>query len=236
VSYASAAVANFVNIFTSPKEAFRDLKSRPSIWLPLLLLIGAWIVLWNWYYHTVDFPWLVNHLVDVRTHSAPVDEQQAIAAGIVKMKPGAFIVITVFSVIIVFLALTLFMSLYFLILGAIYDDPYRFRHWFAFTLWATMPSLVAVVAIVANVLLTDGGRVAPEQANPLSLNNLFFHVGLDNKFKQLLDSLDLTVLWSWVLMVVGYREWTQRSWSKSLQLVLAPLLVIYSIWIAVLAF
>jgi hypothetical protein len=90
--------------------------------------------------------------------------------------------------------------------------------------------------MVVNFFIVGNGQIGAEQLNPLSLNNLLFHVGIDSGYKRLLDGLDLSVIWSWGLMIVGYHEWTQRSWLTSGAVVLVPPALIYGGWAASIAF
>jgi hypothetical protein len=233
MSYAKAEFSMLVNVFAAPLEAFRSLRERASVWFPLILLVTAWIAVWNWFYHAVDYSWFINHLIANETLHAPADQKEAITQSIVKLKPGALIIISSVSVIVVFLALSLVMSLYLLVVAAVFDDKYRLKHWFSLALWASMPSLLAIVAMVANFYLASAHQIAPEQLNPLTLNNLLFHVGPDSGYKRLLDSVDLTLMWSWLIMILGYREWTRRSFAASSAIILTPVAILYGVWIAV---
>jgi hypothetical protein len=236
MSYFAESLSNLVNIFASPREAYRRIAARPITWFALLLLVAAWIAVWNWYYHAVDFSWLVNHLIDVQTANAPSDQRAAITQSITNIKPGALIVISSATVVVLLLALSVIMSLYLLVVSAVVNDTYRLKQWFSFAVWSSTPSLIGILAMIANFYLTGTRQVAPEQLNPLSLNNLFFHVGPASPYKRILDSIDLTLFWSWVLMIVGYHTWTGRSIVRSALVILAPLVVIYGVWLAMIVF
>lgn len=219
----------FINIIVAPAQALNSLREQPRAWFPLLLLAGVWIALWFWYYQAVDYAWLIDHMIAVETRTAPADQQEAITRSISKLKPGALIILSSLLVIAVLLLVSVLTSGYLVIVSAILDHDYRFRHWFSLTLWTSIPSLFSIMVMALNFMLTQGGRVAPENLNPLTFGNL---LGLKDghRYGTLLDSIDLSTLWTYGLLALGFRLWTQRSWAQSLLIVLIPFLAIYGIW------
>lgn len=232
MGYFTASFSNLVNMVASPANAFQSLRERPIVTFPVVLVVLAWAVMWIWYYGAVDFAWMKSHVIGLETLNASAQEREAVSKSIGEMKPGAFVVLSIIGVSVVMLGLSLVMALYFLIMDAVLDDKLGFRHWMSLVLWTTVPALFTVLAMVVNFLLADSGRIGPDQLNPVTLNNLVFHAGPDNPFRRMLD-LDLMTLWSWGLMVIGYRAWTKRSWASSIAIVLAPMVAIYAIWAGV---
>lgn len=228
MSVASGVLENALNMFVAPSRTFRNLKERPVIAFPLILLLAASIILWIWYYQTVDFRWLVDRLVKSSTSAVPPEQRAAVAAATSQLTPGLLTVISIITACGALLISSLVMSVYLLIVSVVRDDQIGFESWFSLVLWASLPSLVGVLAIAARLLLAPGHRVATDQVNPLSLG--FFGLVTDARFKTLLGSLDLTSLCTWALVIVGYRLWTGRSLSQSAAVVLAPIIVIYACW------
>jgi Yip1 domain len=226
---ASSVLSLFVDIVVSPRQAFTTLRERPHAWLPLLLLAGLWIVLWSWYFKSVDYAWLTDHMIAVETSSAPADKREAITQGITRLKPGALIIISSAVVIALMLLISVVISAYLVIVSAILDHDIRFHHWFSLMLWASIPSVFTILAMVLNVMLTPGGRVPPEALNPLSLGSL---IGLPpgHRYSALLGSVDLITLWTWGLLALGIHLWTHSSWTRSLAIVLIPAISIYGTW------
>lgn len=218
-----------VNVFAAPTQALGSLRSQQRSWFPLFLLMGLWIVFWYWYYKSVNFTWLLNHFIELETQKVPADQHQAVTQRITGMKPGAFITLSSLLVIIVLLLVAVVTSTYFVIVSAFLDHDYRFRHWFALIIWASTPSLFSILVMVLNFTLAHDGRIAPENLNPLSFANL---LGLQsgNRYTSLLGGLDLTSVWSWGLLTLGFRLWTQRSWTQSLVIVMIPPIAIYGTW------
>ena len=46
----------------------------------------------------------------------------------------------------------------------------------------------------------------------------------------LFESLTIPAVLSWILMIIGVRTWSQRSWAFSAIFILLPVVVIYGIW------
>jgi hypothetical protein len=77
--------------------------------------------------------------------------------------------------------------------------------------------------------------MGPNVLQPLSLNELVFHLPQGTVAAGLLGALNLTYLLNWALMIIGVRAWSQRSWQFSSIYVLLPWVVIFGLW-AVAAF
>ncbi|MCQ4165448.1 YIP1 family protein [Tahibacter harae] len=232
MSYTSEAASNLLNIFAAPAAAFRNLRERPMIFLPLLVMFVVWVCWWFWYFNAVDFAWMKAQLVAQETAKVAPEQREATGQAISAMRPGAFIFLSTASVGVIQIGISLLLAVYLLIVGAVFDDKYRFKHWFSLAVWSLMPALVTVLAMAVNFVVGGTNQVAPDKLNPLTLNNLFFHVGSESNFKGLADGLDLTIIWSWVLLVIGYQLWTGRSWVSSAVVVLSPVAIIYGAWIA----
>jgi len=220
---------NLVRIFVAPARAFDNLHEKPSIWFPLLLLIGAWIALWYWYYGAVDYPWLLDHIIAKETAKAPPDQHASIADRIRHLKPGAFVILSSLFVAVLVTVISALIAGYLNIVSAIVDDRHRFRNWFSLVLWCTLPSLVAIVAMIVHFFMVGDSHVAPENLNPLSFGSLL-GIPTTNPYATLLQSIDLTSLWTWTLLVAGYRRWTKRSWLQSALAPLTMAIGIYGVW------
>jgi hypothetical protein len=233
MAYAQKMFSILLNMFVAPAEAFNAAREKAPIWFPLILIISCWIIFWNWYYSAVDFPWVLNQIIANELATKPVEQHEAISASISNFKPGALIIISVVTILVIMFGVTLGMGVYLTIVSAVLDDKYRFKSWFSFALWSFVPSLIAIVAMIINFSLAKDGRVGPSELNPLNFNNLLFRYGPAHPLKSMLDGLDLTVLWSWALMVIGYRNWTKRSWTQSALIILVPWVLLYGTWIVV---
>ena len=89
--------------------------------------------------------------------------------------------------------------------------------------------LGSVVAAIL-LLLSDNSQVSPGVLQPLSLNELLLHRPMGSPGQSLFESLSIPIFLSFALMIIGIRDWSQRSWAFSATVVLLPWVVIYGIW------
>ena len=92
------------------------------------------------------------------------------------------------------------------------NDGVKFRQWFALIAWCSLPVVFGMIASFVNLLVSDARFLPQEQLNPLSFGSL---LALDSEgatiVERILLPLDVTVLWTTVLQILGYQAFTQRS-------------------------
>ena len=223
----STSVGVLSNIFTAPSLAFAAIKERPNPWLPLLVLMISVFVVQFMYMQAVDFPWLIDQqlqqaggnmteaqraqLVDATTRVPPS------VLGVIQGVSGALTILIVYAVV----------ALYYLGVSFATNDKTKYQQWLALIAWCSLPSVLGYIASLVNLQVTDARFLPAEQLNPLSFGSL---LGLDPQgatiVQRILMSLDVTVLWSTVLQILGYQAFTQRSVTFSAAVVLGPLAVI----------
>ena len=89
--------------------------------------------------------------------------------------------------------------------------------------------------LMALQIMTSGGRVAMEDLSMVSLNFLLLHLPVGHPWAGFFNSLDVPLLWSIVLTVIGLRVWTGRSLATCITVSVLPLVVIFGLWAAKIA-
>jgi hypothetical protein len=103
----------------------------------------------------------------------------------------------------------------------------KFKQWFAFVAWCWLPRILAIAATLVNLLVSEARFMPPEAVNPLSFGSLLALDGASGSAMEgALLGLDVTVIWSVVLGIIGYQAWTQRSLTHATAVVLGPVVVI----------
>ncbi len=217
------------SIFTEPRKVFDAIPRRTMALLPLLLAVAGNVAVWVWYYQTVDFAWLQERLI---AQNADLTDPAARDAAKLVLTPASLLTMSIASAVIVMPALLAVLALYFLVAGRTLGQGRSYPQWFGFVAWATAPALLLLPVMALQILLARNGQLAPEALNPLSLNNLVFSVGADSPWRGLLDSINLTTLWSAGLLAYGLRLWTDRPWSTVIPAALLPFAVVYGAWAA----
>jgi hypothetical protein len=121
-------------------------------------------------------------------------------------------------------------ALYLLLAAKVTKLPQGFKHWFAFSCWAALPWLLSTVVAAIFLILSDNAQVSPSALQPLSINELLLHRPMGSAGYALFESLTISSVLSWILMIIGVRVWSQRSWEFSAIFILLPNVVIYGIW------
>lgn len=222
-------IALSVALATAPSSAFAELRERPRFWFPLLLLIVSTVAVVYWYYSVVDIDWLkdlmFSHNSDLQ---ALPEDKRAEAMSIIGRNTMLWgsVVGAIFVMPIVFLL----SALYFLLAAKVTKLPLGFKHWFAFSCWTAMPLLLSTVVAAIMLLISGNPQISPSVMQPLSINELLLHRPLGSPGQSLLESLSIPSLLSWILMIIGVRVWSQRSWGFSMAFVLLPTVCLYGIW------
>ncbi len=228
-----SAITTFGQVFTDPAKAFESLYERSNPLLPLLLMILGTAALMAWYYHVVDMSWLVEQMLS----ASPQASDPAARAAMEKfMTPTTMTVTTVVSVAIMIPLIMLLSAVYFLLSAKVIGSDIGFGKWFSFAAWAGVPTLLTIPAGVVVILMASNGQLGQNEVNPLSLNQLFFHLPMGHRWASLLDAIHLPMLWAIFVSAVGYRVWTKKSAATSWTVVLLPYVLIFGIWALVLAF
>jgi hypothetical protein len=223
----SSSLAIAMNIFTAPSEAFAVLKERPRVWLPLLVLVVGYAAVSFTYMNEVDLGWFMeSQLAQSATLTAEQREQAATAAASASpMLYGAIGAVTtpLFVVLVLFLS-----ALYYTIVSFFSHDGVKLKQWFALVCWCTLPSALGLVAQLVNLSINDARFMMQDEINPLAFGNL---LSLELTpatpiVQRILLAIDLTVIWTIALSVIGYQMWTKSSFTKSVAVVIGPIAAI----------
>jgi Yip1-like protein len=223
----STSVGVLTNIFTAPSLAFAAIKERPNPWLPLLvLMIGVFIVQFL-YMQAVDFPWLIDQQLQQAGGNMTDAQRAQLVDATTKVPPSVLGAIQGVSGAITILVVYAVVALYYLGVSFATNDKTKFQQWLALIAWCSLPAVLGYIASIVNLQVTDARFLPAEQLNPLSFGSL---LGLEPKgatiVERILMALDVTVLWSTVLQILGYQAFTGRSIGVAAAVVLGPLAAI----------
>jgi hypothetical protein len=218
----STSVGVLSNIFTAPSLAFSAIKERPNPWLPLLVLMTGVFIQQFMYMQVVDFPWLMDqqlqqsgNLTDAQ-RAQMVDSMTSLPPSVLGVAQGIGGALTILIVYALF-------ALYYTGVSFATNDGHNFKQWLSLIAWCSLPALLGMIASLVNLQVTDGRFLLPTQLNPLSFGSL---LGVDQQGASVVETylmaLDVTVLWSLVLTILGYQAFTKRSTATSALIVLAP--------------
>jgi len=206
---------------TSPARGFAQLKQSPRNALPFLLLLAGGVVVIQWYFNIVDFEWVKHRLTEMYANkggghgAAGAQIVQFLSKGVLKWST------TITSTLMTILILAL-EALYLLVLGMAARIRYSYGQWFAFVCWSATP---LIIGFIPQLLMLGLGRTSQLDliaVQPLTLNELFFHVTDANPAYQFLTGVSLLTLAQVWLSIVGLRVWSGRSWAFCTVYMLVP--------------
>lgn len=227
----SNAMSVLAKLFFEPKVAFVALKEKPAAWLPLALIILGSMIVFYWYYATVDFSWLIEHTLA----SQPDLKPEARAAMTSFMTRNAMMYSTLGGVLIMTPVIYAIFALYYWVAAKVLGSELSYGKWFHFTVWISVPVLLGL-PLMAIQVATGHGQVAMEDLNMLSMNYLIGHAPLGSAWASFLNNLSLTTLWTALLSFVGLRVWTGRSTGACIIAALLPYVFFYGGWALKIAF
>jgi hypothetical protein len=214
-----------MNVLTAPNLAFAALKERPTLLVPLLLLIAAAVATSFLYMNGVDIVWFFEQQMQ-QNPDANADQIERFNRFIENVpQVGIAATLSSFAALGVGFALLL-QALYFKIVTWITRDQVSYKHWFSMVAWCALPSLLGSLASIVKLLTSDVSLMPSTAVNPLTFANLF---GIDTtgagRLVQLAANIDPMSIWTFVLLIVCYGAFTARNLAVATGVVLVPTLV-----------
>lgn len=225
------AVAIPFQMMSEPSKAFSAVREKSHAWLPLTLMVLGSVLVMYWYFATVDFAWMVERMSASRPDMTDAQREAMQAA----MSPGVMMWSSIAAAALGMPAMFAVSALYYHLAGKFLGSDIRYGKWFAFVVWTNLPTLLSIL-LMAFQVATSGGRLMIDQLSMTSLNALVFNLPMEHPWAGLLNSLDLTLLLSIPLAVIGLRAWTGRSLSTCITIAVLPYLVVYGVWAAIIQF
>jgi hypothetical protein len=227
----SNAISTLAKVFYEPKSAFESLKEKPAAWLPLALIILGSMMVFYWYYATVDFPWLVDHTLSAQPDLKP--DAKAAMAGF--MTKNTMMYSTLGGLLIATPIVFALFGLYYWLAAKVMGSEIGYGKWFHFAIWISVPTLLGL-PLMALQIATGHGQISTEDLNMLSMNYLTVHAPLDAPWSGILNNLSLTTFWTLFLSFVGLRVWTGRSATACALAAVLPYALVYGGWALKIAF
>jgi len=223
----STSVGVLTNIFTAPQSAFAAIKERPSPWVPILILILGTFAVQYTYILAVDLPWLIDRQLQQAGGELTDAQREQSVDMMTRMPPSVLGLIQGVSSAIVILIIYAVIALYYTGVSFAFNDQIKYQQWLALIAWCSLPAVFGIIASFVNLQVSDARFMPAEQLNPFSFGNL---LALDPRgatiMQRILMQLDVTVLWSTVLQILGYQAFTRRSAAAATAVVFGPLAII----------
>lgn len=219
-------MSHLINIFLEPGKTFAELKEKPTLVLPALLVIAAACVSMFIYFMRVDPDWFANHQLQALGSEMSKAELEQMS----KMMPGARTsgYISVASVAIVTPIIYCIMALYYLLAGKVTGNVLSFKQGLSLTAWSSLPMFLASVLMLVAVF-TSSPQSSLESMQLLNVDPLLVQLPVDHDWSSLAKAFSLLNFWVWFLAALGWKTWFRTGWGQALGVVLLPSIVIFGV-------
>jgi hypothetical protein len=213
------AFARMAGVLTSPNATFREIALRPDVLVPLLTIVAISVVCVGVLVPHVDFAATYREAFDgMNIPPDRLEKSIRMAAGIGKAT-------TYFGPVLQLIAFAIIAGIL-LIAFRMFGGEGDYKQAFSVTLYSWLPMVVKGILSVV-VLLSRKAITLNDLANPLRSNLAFlFSMKQQPMLFSLFGSLDLFMIWTIVLMVIGFAAISRFSKGKSAA-------IIVSLWLLV---
>ena len=216
-------------LLSAPRRFFSELAETPRFALPMWLMLLTSLGLAVWFYSIANTEWLIEQSLNSNPRSASMTDAQRNAAARF-MTRGTLMTISVGTIFIVLFAFRLLEALWYKITGGATGHKRSYLQWFAFAWWTSTPGLINFIPAAILLLLSPPNPTDVGLLQPLSLNELFFHLQMNQPGYNLVANVSILMLLSLGLAVFGIRCWSQRSWLYSAVVGLVMPIVLLGGW------
>jgi hypothetical protein len=213
-----SAFARMAGVLTAPNATFREIAQKPDVIVPLLTIVALSVVGVALLVPHVDFAATYREAFDgLNIPPDRLERSVRMAAGVGKATTyfGPVLQIIAFAVIAGVL----------LIAFRMFGGEGDFKQAFSVTLYSWLPMVIkSVLAVI--VILTRKTVTLNDLANPLR-SNLAFLVSMKEQpmLFSLFGSLDVFMIWTIVLLVIGFAAISRFSKTKSAAIIVSLWLV-----------
>lgn len=221
-----------IDMFVAPSAAFAALRARRgwARWALLTLALAQAVAIWG-FVAPMPADWLVAQQLQ-QMGELPAGEHQQTQAQLLSLAPH-YAWLSALGAALGMVLLTAALGSAYGLLGAI-AAPRRvtFADSLRLAVWTQWPSLFQALAIIVLAWVASPQRPLG-LANFASLNELWLHWTPDHSGYLWASSLNLFLLWSALLAMVGWRCWSGASLGRAALLASLPYLLVFGLWAAV---
>ena len=232
-----------IQVFTSPGKTFEELMQDATWWQPAVVIIVLSIVAAVAVAQVLDPTAAIEAQLQAMAESGSPQAQidavrQAMAAQQDQAQGGGTMMLMTYGIAaimvpVIYFITVLLHTVYYMVVGKIFDAGVDFGDWFALMNWVRMPLAILAIFTILVALLSSGITTA----NDLSYLSFAYWLTIPNEggmvVGQFLWSLDLIVLWTIALSSIAFNKWTDCSMAVSVAIAAAPYVVIYGILMVV---
>ena len=223
------------DIITKPNQVFATIHEVHNwSWIPFICIALMGAIPAYLYFNFVDFSWYNEMMVDSIAGQLSPAEQNAVRNAMPDQAQSVWT--GVFGSVLGVILGNAILALYFNFATKADEECVQgYTDWYGFTWWVSIPIIVSSIIAIAIVLIAQDNQLSPMSMAPTSLA-FIFSVEMMSPWANLLQSIRLESFWVMYLTAVGLSHWTKFPAKRNYIIAVAPYLLIWSVWILIIAF
>ncbi len=222
------------DIFIKPNRVFATIADTHNwSWLPFILISILSALPLYYYFNFVDFDWYRNLIIETSAGDLSPAEIDVMRQA---MQQPQILWVSIFGVIFSGIIANAVLALYLNFATKADEECVQgFTDWYGFSWWVSMPTIVTSFISLLIVLFASDNQLSPITLGPTSLAFLL-SVAMDSAWFSLAQAIRLESFWVMYLIAVGVSQWTKLPANRTYIIAVAPFLLIWGVWTAVLLF
>jgi hypothetical protein len=220
---------NLIDIIAAPTAAFARLKEKPTVLFPLLLVLLTTASVQVGYVLLTDRGFLIDQQmeqVEAIYPSITAAQLDQMAENLRASSTSTLVASALLNSTLIMLVILAVYALYLQIASKFSFNDFGWKAWMSMVSWTTVPAVFGTLASWIVLLTNANGQVPMQDLNALNFSNL---LGLDLDGGPLFYLTPLYI-WCFVLLALGYQQWTQKGLVSSTLTALGPYILIFGLW------
>ncbi len=224
----STQIRSIFDIYIDPSNLFNsDGVLKPSGLTAFIAIFGFTFLSYILFFNNMSPDWIIQQQItymgdisdNEKTQMAKYMQGSVAYSGVI----GA----TIAGVI--SLAMITVFAGYFYIIGN-RGGSRRFSESFSFSLWLQMPQVISLIGFMI-IFTTSANADQPiNLMNYGSINQIFLNLSPQNKYFNLLDTINIFHIWTLLITIIGLNKWASIPLVKSSFFAFIPYLTLFGCW------
>ena len=227
----TSTLSALTDIFVSPTKAFNAInKKKGWSWGAFFAISFVTTIASYLFFSSADPQYLLEQQLATLDPNMSAEERKMAEEGI-QVTSGMQVWFAIGGGIFGLIIANAIYALYLLLISKMDADcDKKFGDWFGFSVWTNMPLVISGLGIIILVLTASTDQLSISLMNYASLNQLVLGLEPQSQFYALTETLNIFVIWSIVLTVIGLKSWTNFSSNKAWLFGILPSAIFYLSW------
>lgn len=219
-----------VDIYLEPAKVFAAERERPTVLLPIAVMVVVSAAMILAYFLRVDAAWFQDFQLTMGGQEMTAAEIAQAKQFMPSAKTQGYIG-AASAVLFVPIMYAIF-GLYYLLAGKIAGAPLTFKHGLSLAAWGSMPGVLGLIVGFVGAL-TMAPQTPQHSLMLTHVDPLLVQLPFDHAMSGIAKGFDLLVVWSIALGAIGWKAFTRSGWGAAVFVAALPSVLIYGIWLLI---